>query len=160
MVRDRLILAVLVGLATSQPANAGKNSQPFQVEVPGGIDGAKRAKLWCATKTKCLEMGYSVENEDQELGSILCSLPSPMGSYTLLMTFDRTSFAVTSKGTATRVPLMGGIMNSAKKRRKEILAHLSAVAVQPATSYASNATRGARLARSAANDWPERALQN
>ena len=51
-----------------------------------------------------------------------------MGSYTLLMVFDRAGFSVTSKGTATRVPLMGGIMNSAKKRRKEMLAHLTQVA--------------------------------
>ena len=96
--------------------------------MPRGIDGALRARLWNATKAKCLEMGYSVESEDQELGSILCSLPSPMGSYTLLMTFDRTGFSVTSRGTATRVPLMGGLMNSAKKRRREMLERLSQVA--------------------------------
>lgn len=124
----RVALGLFCGVLVSGPALAGKNSQPYRVDVPGGIDATKLARLWKATKTKCLELGYSIENEDQELGSILCSLPSPMGSYTLLMTFDRTGFSVTSKGTATRVPLMGGIMNSAKKRRKEMLAHLTQVA--------------------------------
>lgn len=121
-------LGLLCSALVSSPALAGKNSQPHRVEVPGGVDGAKLARLWKATKTKCLELGYSIENEDRELGSILCSLPSPMGSYTLLVSFDQTGFSVTSKGTATRVPLMGGIMNSAKKRRREMLAHLTQVA--------------------------------
>ena len=124
----RVALGLLCGVLVSGPAMAGKNSQPYRVEVPGGVDAFKLARLWKATKTKCLELGYSIENEDHELGSILCSLPSPMGSYTLLMIFDRTGFSVTSKGTATRVPLMGGIMNSAKKRRKEMLSHLTQVA--------------------------------
>lgn len=128
----RVALGLLCGVLVSSPATAGKNSQPYRVEVPGGIDSGKLVRLWKATKTKCLELGYSIENEDPELGSILCSLPSPMGSYTLLMSFDRTGFSVTSKGTATRVPLMGGIMNSAKKRRKEMLAHLASVAGAPA----------------------------
>lgn len=129
----RVALGLLCGILVSGPAMAGKNSQPFRVDVPGGMDSGKLTRLWKATKTKCLELGYSIENEDHELGSILCSLPSPMGSYTLLMVFDRTGFSVTSKGTATRVPLMGGIMNSAKKRRKEMLAYLTEIAGAPVT---------------------------
>ena len=127
----RVALGCLCGALVSSPAMAGENSQPYRVEVPGGVDSGKLARLWKATKTKCLELGYSIENEDRELGSILCSLPSPMGSYTLLMVFDHSGFSVTSKGTATRVPLMGGIMNSAKKRRKEMLAHLAEIAGAP-----------------------------
>lgn len=115
-------------MATSGPALAGKNSQPFRVEVPAGIDAAKLGRLWKAAKSQCLQMGYNIENEDHDLKSILCSLPSPMGNYTLLMTFDAKGFEVTSRGTATRMPLMGGILNSAKKRRKEMLVYLSDVA--------------------------------
>jgi hypothetical protein len=119
---------VALSLVTA-PAIAGKNSQPFRTEVPGGIDSTKLAKLWQVTKAKCLEMGYSIENEDRDLKTLLCSLPSPMGSYTILVVFDQQGFSVTSKGTATRVPLMGSLMNSAKKRRKEMIAALRQAAL-------------------------------
>ena len=105
-------------------ALAGKNSEPFRTEVSGGIDSAKLASLWKVTKAKCQEMGYDIENEDRELSSIFCKMDGPMGSYTILVTFDAESFTVTSKGTATRVPLMGGLLHSAKKSRKQMITAL------------------------------------
>ncbi len=129
--RKMIGAGLLIAAIVATPAYAGRNSKPFRVDVPSGISGSLQNTLWNATKSKCLELGYSIENEDRTLGTILCSLPSPMGSYTILVRFDRTGFYVTSSGTATRVPLMGGIMNSAKRKRREMISYLAQVAGVP-----------------------------
>lgn len=113
---------VIAGCAT------GRNAQPFCTEVPGGISAATHDEMWNVAKRKCLEFGYEVANEDRELDSILCTLGSPVGGYTLLVAFEPQQFCVTSRGTGTRVPLLGSVVNSAKSRRRDMISALSEIA--------------------------------
>jgi hypothetical protein len=113
------ILAIAL-LITQSPSSAAK---PETIDVPGGIDAPKLDRLWETVKSKCLDLGYYVANEDRKINTIFCSRSSDIGEYSIHVSFFDTFLVVESDGPTSGIPLLG---NSVNKRRNEMASAIRA----------------------------------
>lgn len=122
--RHLIRIAVLsAALVSNGPASA-KDSLQDKVSVSKRIEGTRLTKAWKTAKLKCLEMNYTVSNEDREIRTIFCTKSNEMGTDSLRITFFDDEFVVAAKGVATGIPLLG---NHHKRRKKEMTEALEAV---------------------------------
>lgn len=89
-----LALVFLVGCGAAQ-----KNT----TAVPGGMDNAKRDKLWQVAVNECLSQGFTIQMQDKASGNLVCqkaikdNFLATGGTWTMRVQFDKEGWNVSTK---------------------------------------------------------------
>ena len=102
----------------SQPKQA-KAPQKGRIIVPGGLKEKKLNKLWEIAKTKCLDLHYTVTNEDKNAGNIVCAYAKDSGQDLMAINFDKQGFMVSVQGNLNEMPIIDSMTKKELSKNKK-----------------------------------------
>jgi hypothetical protein len=109
-----LALVLLVGCGAAQ-INA--------TAVPGGMDNAKRDKLWQVAVNECLSQGFTIQMQDKDSGNLVCQKERKDNQlatgviWTMRVQFDKEGWKVSIKSDD---PLMDATMGASYPAAKKM----------------------------------------
>jgi hypothetical protein len=120
-----VLFAVAIAVSASS-AQAGDNNRMERVEIPGGVSGARLARLWIKAKEVCYANEYDTINEERSMNTIICK----QDNMSMYLKFDATGFVIRVQSIFAKTPIVGGIFSSPRKHRRRMIEALLDVAQQ------------------------------